>query len=121
MKDDKKNKMGENKKLRAEVEALKNKLAILEKSNKQNAPVVSTSPMNPAQPKEVFKAPKNTPGRAKPGRTQSDIQIKAPRRPPMGAGHLFTVDDEQGEMFSNSYLSELKSGNCTMNNSGKIV
>ena len=33
-------------------------------------------------------------------------------RPPTGVGSLFTVDDEAGEMFSNSYLSDMKSGKC---------
>ena len=35
------------------------------------------------------------------------------RRPPIGAGSLFLADDEAGEMFSNSYLSDLKSGLST--------
>lgn len=33
--------------------------------------------------------------------------VKVPR----GAGHLFSCDDEEGELFSNSYLSELVQGN----------
>ena len=111
-------KMVENKKLKAEVEELRKKLCRQEQPKKQTS-------MAPPPPSNVFKAPtkappKNTPGRSKPGRTQSDIQIKAPaRRPPMGTGNLFTMDDEQGEMFSNSYLSELKSGKCSMDSSGK--
>merc|ERR1719264_1215851 len=108
-------KMVENKKLKSEVEQLRKKLGRQEQPNKHT----SMSPPPPSN--DVFKAPKNTPGRSKPGRTQSDIQIKAPsRRPPMGTGNLFTMDDEQGEMFSNSYLSELKSGKCSMDRSGRI-
>ena len=108
-------KMVENKKLKSEVEQLRKKLGRQEQPNKHT----SMSPPPPSN--DVFKAPKNTPGRSKPGRTQSDIQIKAPsRRPPMGTGNLFTMDDEQGEMFSSSYLSELKSGKCSMDNSGMM-
>jgi hypothetical protein len=54
--------------------------------------------------------PVNTPGRAKAGRTQSETSFV--RRPPIGAGSLFFTDDEAGEMFSNSYLSDLKAGRC---------
>merc|ERR1712117_308504 len=93
--------------------------------SKQEQQKKQTSKSPPQPSKDVFKAPKlapkNTPGRSKPGRTQSDVQIKAPsRRPPLGTGTLFTMDDEQGEMFSNSYLSELKSGKSSMDHSGRI-
>ncbi len=47
------------------------------------------------------------------------MQIKS-RRPPLGSGALFSVDDEQGEMFSNSYLSDMKSGRCGLDESGGI-
>ena len=108
-------KVAENKKLKATVEELKKKLCT------QGQPIKQTSMSPPPLANNVFKAPKNTPGRCKPGRTQSGIQINAPsRRPPKGTGNLFTMDDEQGEMFSNSYLSELKSGKCSMDNSGKM-
>ena len=111
-------KVVENKKLKAEVEELRKMLGSKQEQQKKQT---SKSPPQPA--KDVFKAPKlapkNTPGRSKPGRTQSDVQIKAPsRRPPLGTGTLFTMDDEQGEMFSNSYLSELKSGKSSMDHSG---
>ena len=63
---------------------------------------------------ETLKAPISTPGRAKPGRTQSEVNLPAKRRPPQGAGNLFAVDDESGEMFSNAYLSDVKSGDFRM-------
>ena len=62
-----------------------------------------------------FKMPcvhKHTPGRAKHGRTQSEASM--PRRPPLGSGSMFQADDEAGEMFSNSYLSDLKDGRCSI-------
>lgn len=31
---------------------------------------------------------------------------------PQGAGRLFTCDDEDGELFSSSYLNEMKEGNA---------
>ena len=34
------------------------------------------------------------------------------RRPPLGSGSFFQADDEDGEMFSNSYLTDLKDGRC---------
>ena len=68
--------------------------------------------------KDVFKMPsdkrlpllQNTPGRAKTGRTQSEAALA--RRPPMGSGSMFLTDDEAGEMFSSSYLSDMKDGKC---------
>ena len=59
-----------------------------------------------------FKAPMNTPGRTKPGRTKSDLNVgsSSGRAPPKGSGNLFRMDDEAGEMFSSSYLSDMKSG-----------
>ena len=68
---------------------------------------------------EIFKMPAgkrgmipthNTPGRAKAGRTQSEATLA--RRPPMGSGSMFLTDDEAGEMFSSSYLSDMKDGKC---------
>ena len=69
--------------------------------------------------KDVFKMPserrpisaaQNTPGRAKAGRTQSEATLA--RRPPTGSGPMFLMDDEAGEMFSNSYLLDMKDGKC---------
>ena len=68
-----------------------------------------------------FKMPtaKNTPGRTRASRTQSEVTMA--RRPPQGSGSLFTMNDEEGEMFSNSYLSDLKAGRCsTGDNGGRI-
>ena len=62
---------------------------------------------------------KNTPGRTRSSRTQSEVTM--PRRPPQGSGAIFRMDDEAGEMFSNSYLSDLKDGVCLVdNNSSRI-
>jgi len=67
----------------------------------------------------VFKLPgPNTPGRAKQGRTVSDSRmaaIAASRyKPPTGSGSLFHCDEEAGEMFSSSYLTDLKEGLCDL-------
>eukprot|EP00090_Calanus_glacialis_P017554 TRINITY_DN27292_c0_g1_i1.p1 TRINITY_DN27292_c0_g1~~TRINITY_DN27292_c0_g1_i1.p1 ORF type:complete len:2374 (+),score=944.93 TRINITY_DN27292_c0_g1_i1:864-7124(+) len=67
----------------------------------------------------VFKLPgPNTPGRAKQGRTVSDSRmaaIAASRyKPPSGSGSLFHCDEEAGEMFSSSYLTDLKEGLCDL-------
>ena len=63
----------------------------------------------------VFKLPtaSHTPGRSKTGRTVSETRMGGRRtRPPTGAGSLFSCDEEDGEMFSNSYLTDLKDGRC---------
>ena len=57
----------------------------------------------------------NTPGRARAGRTVSDSRMAAAgykQRPPSGAGSLFHCDEEEGEMFSSSYLTDMKEGRC---------
>ena len=64
---------------------------------------------------DVFKMPcvsKHTPGRAKAGRTQSEASM--PRRPPLGSGAFFETNDEAGEEFSSSYLTDLKDGRCNV-------
>ena len=65
-----------------------------------------------------FKMPnaKNTPGRTRASRTQSEVAMA--RRPPQGYGSLFMTNDEEGEMFSNSYLSDLKAGRCALGDNG---
>ena len=68
----------------------------------------------------VFKVPgPNTPGRAKTGRTVSDSRMKY-NRPPTGAGAFFNCDEEDGEMFSNSYLMDLKNGECDLDSSSRM-
>ena len=68
----------------------------------------------------VFKVPgPNTPGRAKTGRTVSDSRMKY-NRPPTGAGAFFNCDEEDGEMFSNSYLMDLKAGECDLDSSSRM-
>ncbi len=57
-------------------------------------------------------ASKHTPGRTRASRTQSEVAMA--RRPPVGAGSLFQTDDEAGEMFTNSFLSDLKEGRCSL-------
>lgn len=43
---------------------------------------------------------------------RSDISITSRgQNVPQGAGRLFTCDDEDGELFSSSYLNEMKEGN----------
>merc|ERR1712130_576511 len=42
-------------------------------------------------------------------------------RPPLGSGSLFHADEEVGEGFSSSYLSDLKEGNCSlMDDTGRM-
>ena len=60
--------------------------------------------------KRILPSTQNTPGRAKAGRTQSEAALA--RKPPIGSGTMFMVDDEAGEMFSSSYLSDMKKGKC---------
>ena len=67
----------------------------------------------------MFKLPgPNTPGRAKQGRTVSDSRMAAITtsryKPPTGLGSLFHCDEEAGEMFSSSYLTDLKEGLCDL-------
>lgn len=43
---------------------------------------------------------------------RSDISVTSRgMNVPQGAGRLFTCDDEDGELFSSSYLNEMKEGN----------
>jgi len=69
----------------------------------------------------VFKLPGNhTPGRTRQGRTVSDSRMNAITdsankfKPPSGSGSLFSCDEEAGELFSSSYLTDLKEGNCNI-------
>ena len=91
----------------------------------------STSSLPPVKPRKSpklsessntgFKMPAamNTPGRTRATRTQSEVTMA--RRPPQGSGSIFMMDEEAGEMFSNSYLSDLKAGRCTIgDNAGRI-
>ena len=71
----------------------------------------------------VFKIPgpnPNTPGRSKNGRTVSDSRMKGQLRPPVGSGNFFSCDEEAGEMFSNSYLMDLKAGACDLDDTGRM-
>jgi len=97
---------------------------------------------------DVFKMPSaaNTPGRSKAGRTVSDSKMAAMAasgfklRPPSGSGSLFHCDEEEGELFSSSYLTEkaagandtfssqfsssfltdMKAGRCEVNGDGRM-
>jgi len=73
----------------------------------------------------VFKLPgPNTPGRAKQGRTVSDSRMAAiaasKYKPPTGSGSLFHCDEEAGEMFSSSYLTDLKDGLCDVTDNSRM-
>jgi len=73
----------------------------------------------------VFKLPgPNTPGRAKQGRTVSDSRMAAlaasKYKPPSGSGSLFHCDEEAGEMFSSSYLTDLKDGVCDVTDNSRM-
>ena len=72
----------------------------------------------------VFKLPgsqssQGTPGRTRTTRTVSDTRV-ARTRPPLGSGSLFHADEEVGEVFSSSYLSDLKDGNCLLDDTGRM-
>ena len=73
----------------------------------------TTSLAAPDDSDSVFKLP----GAATPAgggrRTVSDSRMGR-GRPPLGSGSLFTQDEEVGEVFSSSYLSDLKEGHCSM-------
>ena len=81
---------------------------------------VRQSTSNLADEKDnVFKLPTstNTPGRAKTGRTVSETRMggRRTRPPPNISGSLFNCEEEAGEMFSNSYLTDLTEGRCDVN------
>lgn len=100
-------------------------------ANKTTKPASSTSGQDdvfvfkPPSSSNTLKPPAaNTPGRAKPGRTQSERAMlqagrasQGRRHLPAGAGNLFTMDDEEGEQFSSSYLQDMKKGNCNLDHS----
>ena len=72
----------------------------------------------------LFKLPgsqgsQGTPGRTRTSRTVSDTRV-ARTRPPHGSGSLFHADEEVGEVFSSSYLSDLKEGNCLLDDTGRM-
>ena len=73
----------------------------------------------PDEQDSVFKLPTSahTPGRAKTGRTVSETRMggRRTRPPPNISGSLFNCEEEAGEMFSNSYLTDLKEGICDVN------
>ncbi|XP_057368948.2 golgin subfamily A member 4-like isoform X2 [Daphnia carinata] len=53
---------------------------------------------------------------------RSDISITSRgTNVPHGAGRLFTCDDEDGELFSSSYLNEMKEGKCRVEDSSTRV
>nr|CAH0104580.1 unnamed protein product [Daphnia galeata] len=53
---------------------------------------------------------------------RSDISITSRgTNVPQGAGRLFTCDDEDGELFSSSYLNEMKEGKCRVEDSSTRV
>ena len=106
----------ESRSLQVQCTAADNKLRELQKSSSKST---STLPLKTKKDSEGFTMPstKHTPGRTRATRTQSEVTM--PRRPPQGSGSIFKMDEEDGEMFSNSYLSDLKSGVCQVDN-GRI-
>ena len=54
-----------------------------------------------------------TPGRSRATRTQSEVNMGR-TRPPQGSGSIFAMHEEDGEMFSSSYLSDMKLGVCAV-------
>jgi len=72
----------------------------------------------------VFKLPgsqssQGTPGRTRTSRTVSETRVGR-TRPPIGSGSLFHADEEVGEVFSSSYLTDLKDGNCLLDDTGRM-
>ena len=61
----------------------------------------------------IMPSQKNTPGRSRATRTQSEVNMGR-TRPPQGSGSIFAMDEEAGEMFSSSYLSDMKLGICAV-------
>ena len=103
----------ENRSLQVQNDAADKKIRELQKSSK------SASSLPPAKDNDGFLMPsqKQTPGRTRATRTQSEIGLG--RRPPQGSGAIFAMDEEAGEMFSNSYLTDLEQGVCKVD-SGRI-
>ena len=109
------------KKLRAETRSLEAQNRFADAKIRELQKASSTSALKSEEKREdVFKMPsmKNTPGRTRATRTQSEVAMA--RRPPQGSGSIFLMDEEAGEMFSSSYLSDLKDGVCSVDDTGRI-
>ena len=105
----------ESRSLQVQCSAADTKLRELQKQNSKSASNLSLK--SNKKDSEGFTMPmstKHTPGRTRASRTQSEVTM--PRRPPQGSGAIFKMDEEDGEMFSSSYLTDLKAGVCTVNN-----
>merc|ERR1719350_74319 len=72
----------------------------------------------------VFKLPGSQSSQGTPGRTRTSRTVSETRvgriRPPIGSGSLFHADEEVGEVFSSSYLTDLKDGNCLLDDTGRM-
>lgn len=106
----------ETRSLQVQFDAADAKIRELQKSNSK-----STSSLPKPKDNDGFKMPStlknHTPGRTRATRTQSEVTMA--RRPPQGSGAIFAMDEEAGEMFSSSYLSDMKAGRCSID-SGRI-
>ena len=110
----------ESRSLQVQFDAADAKIRELQKGSKSTSSLPRPKVVVPEPENEGFKMPsmvKNTPGRTRASRTQSEVSM--PRRPPQGSGAIFMMDEEAGEMFSSSYLSDLKAGRCSIDN-GRI-
>ena len=108
----------ESRSLQAQVNVADTKLRELQKTSSSKSTSNLPTPLS-KKDSEGFAMPstKHTPGRTRATRTQSEITM--PRRPPQGSGAIFKMDEEDGEMFSSSYLTDLKDGVCKVDN-GRI-
>jgi len=124
----------ENQTLQNEVKKLRNETRILQVQNdaadktirelKKSSRSTSALPPATANKKDddgfIMPSQKNTPGRSRATRTQSEVNMGR-TRPPQGSGSIFAMHEEDGEMFSSSYLSDMKLGICAVDNSsGRI-
>ena len=112
----------ESRSLQVQCSAADTKLRELQKTTTSNSKSASNLTLKSSSKKdsEGFTMPstKHTPGRTRASRTQSEVTM--PRRPPQGSGAIFKMDEEDGEMFSSSYLTDLKAGVCAVNGNGRI-
>ena len=110
----------ESRSLQAQVNVADTKLRELQKASSSSKSTSILPTPKSKKDSEGFAMPsltKHTPGRTRATRTQSEITM--PRRPPQGSGAIFKMDEEDGEMFSSSYLTDLKDGVCKVD-SGRI-
>ncbi len=115
----------QNRSLQVQFNAADARIRELQRPSKSTSSLPSRNRHEDKQPSAnesgLFKMPssvKNTPGRTRASRTQSEVSMA--RRPPQGSGACFKMDEEAGEIFSSSYLTDLQAGRCDLDHTGRM-